>query len=165
MSIIFIADPGQHSSQIRAIFWEYLQWANGKIFETYQVDFDIEAIFEQNTLEISQFMPPKGRMLLCHPEERPAGMACLKELSGSIGEIKRMYVRPEYRRQGLGRALLDRLLAEADEIGYKHIRLDSARFMHEAHQLYQSRGFAEIQPYEGSEIPPEFQQNWVFMER
>jgi hypothetical protein len=37
--------------------------------------------------------------------------------------------------------------------------------MHEAHQLYRSRGFAEIQPYEGSEIPPEFQQNWVFMER
>ena len=50
------------------------------------------------------------------------------------------------------------------DIGYQLIRLDSARFMKEAHQLYRSTGFKEITAYEGSEIPKKFQEHWVFME-
>jgi len=88
-----------------------------------------------------------------------------KVLNPSTGEIKRMYMRPEYRRQGLYKALLERLLEEADRIGYEHLRLDSARFMVAAHQLYRSFGFVEIEPYEGSGIPPEYQKNWIFMQR
>ncbi len=96
---------------------------------------------------------------------RVAGIACLKKLRKDIGEIKRMYVRPGFRGKGLGRALLETLIAEAKEIGYPAVRLDSARFMKEAHALYQSAGFGEIEPYPESEIPPEFQKHWVFMER
>lgn len=76
-----------------------------------------------------------------------------------------MYVRPEARKRGPGRALLKQLLEEAHQIGYERIRLDSARFMKGAHQLYQSAGFYEIEAYEGSEIPKEFQDHWIFMER
>jgi GNAT superfamily N-acetyltransferase len=162
---IFSADPSRHAPQIREIFWEYLEWASDAIFMAYQVSFDIHAILKQNMQALSQFMPPKGRLLLCYPEERPAGIACLKPLTSTIGEIKRMYVRPEYRRQGLGRLLLEKLLEEAERLGYEHIRLDSARFMTEAHALYRSYGFIEIEPYDGSEIPPEYQKYWVFMER
>ena len=53
----------------------------------------------------------------------------------------------------------------AREIGYTHLRLDSARFMHAAHRLYCSAGFEEIDPYAESEIPEQFQSNWIFMER
>ena len=76
-----------------------------------------------------------------------------------------MYVRLEARRMGLGRVMLQMLLDEAAQLGYTTIRLDSACFMTEAHQLYRSMGFEEIEPYEGSEIPPDFQHNWVFMQK
>lgn len=76
-----------------------------------------------------------------------------------------MYVRKEYRGSGIGRTLLGKLIEKAKEIGYPRIRLDSARFMHAAHSLYRSSGFYEIDPYPESEIPGEFQSNWVFMEK
>ena len=89
----------------------------------------------------------------------------MKKLREDIGEIKRMYVRPQFRGKGLGRALLETLITEAKEVGYPVVRLDSARFMNEAHALYRSAGFSEIDPYPESEIPPEYQKHWVFMER
>ena len=57
-----------------------------------------------------------------------------------------------------------RLIEEARSMGYDRMRLDSARFMKAAHVLYHSLGFHDIEPYEGSEIPLEFQHYWVFME-
>ena len=89
----------------------------------------------------------------------------MKRLREDIGEIKRMYVRPQYRGRGLGRALLETIIEEAEEVGYPAVRLDSARFMKEAHALYRSAGFSEIDPYPESEMPSEFQKHWVFMER
>jgi GNAT superfamily N-acetyltransferase len=94
-----------------------------------------------------------------------AGIACIKQLSDEIGEVKRMYVRPAVRRRGVGRALLSALLDEARAIGYRRVRLDSTRFMVEAHALYRSCGFHETEPYEGSEIPVEYQAHWIFLER
>jgi len=64
-----------------------------------------------------------------------------------------MYVRPQHRRSGFGHTLLNRLLEEASQIGYKTVRLDSARFMSEAHRLYRTVGFREIEGYEDREIP------------
>jgi GNAT superfamily N-acetyltransferase len=76
---------------------------------------------------------------------------------------RRMYVRRGNRRQGVGRALLNRLLEEAGRIGYERICLDSAPFMTEAHNLYRTAGFAEIDAYDGSDVPREFQGHWIFM--
>jgi nucleoside-specific outer membrane channel protein Tsx len=49
-------------------------------------------------------------------------------------------------------------------MGYSSMRLDSARFMSNAHRIYRSYGFNDIPPYEGSEMPKEYWQYWVFME-
>ena len=165
MNHIIIADQDQHTQAIRELFWEYLQWANGKVEQNFGVSFDIAAMLEEDMNNLDKFMSPKGCLSLGYGEDRPIGIACLKTLSGTIGEVKRMYVRPEARNQGLGRALLYRLLEEARQIGYELIRLDSARFMTETHELYRTSGFREIEAYEGSEIPQEFQKNWLFMER
>jgi GNAT superfamily N-acetyltransferase len=162
---IVIANQDQHAQPIRELFWEYLQWANTKVEENFQVSFDIAAMLEDDMNTLGKFMPPMGRLLLGLVEDQPMGIACLKELSNSIGEIKRMYVRPQARKIGLGRALLRRILEESCQIGYERVRLDSARFMAEAHQLYRTSGFQEIEAYEGSEIPKEFQSHWIFMER
>jgi GNAT superfamily N-acetyltransferase len=162
---IIIANQDQHIQPIRELFWEYLQWANSKVEENFGVSFDIAAMLEEDMNTLDKFMPPKGRLLLGYVEGQPMGIACLRELSNSIGEIKRMYVRPQARKIGLGRALLRQVLEESRQIGYERVRLDSARFMTEAHQLYRTSGFREIEAYEGSEIPNEFQSHWIFMER
>ena len=164
MSQINIANENQHIQAIRELFWEYLQWANAKVEENFGVSFDIATMLEEDMNTLDKFMPPKGRLLLGYMEGQPMGIACLKSLTDRIGEVKRMYVRPEARNQGLGRALLNQLLEEARQIGYERICLDSARFMIEAHKLYRASGFQEIEAYEGSEIPKEFQKNWIFME-
>jgi GNAT superfamily N-acetyltransferase len=161
---VTIADREQHAPQIRELFWEYLQWANDRVNEEFKVTFDIATMLEGDMQDLGKFMPPNGRLLLGYIEKELAGIACLKPLTPRIGEIKRMYVRPGHRKAGLGRTLINRLLQEAQHIGYQLIRLDSAQFMREAHQLYRSTGFKEIAAYEGSEIPKEFQENWVFME-
>ncbi len=161
---VILADKDQYASQIRELFWEYLQWANARVNEEFNVSFDIAVMLEEDMHDLDKFMPPQGRLLLGYTGEDLAGIACLKALTPSIGEVKRMYVRPSHRKAGLGRTLLNRLLQEAQQIGYQLVRLDSARFMKEAHQLYRSIGFREIAAYEGSEIPKEFQENWVFME-
>jgi GNAT superfamily N-acetyltransferase len=163
--MIIIANPDAHSDEVRELFWEYLQWANARVEEEFGVRFDIAALLEGDMQHLDKFMPPGGRLLLAYDDERLAGIACLKPLAPGIGEIKRMYIRPASRRRGLGRALLQRLLEEAPQIGYERVRLDSAAFMHEAHQLYRAMGFREIDAYEGSEIPVEFQHHWYFMER
>jgi GNAT superfamily N-acetyltransferase len=162
---IIIANKEQPARPIRELFWEYLQWANAKVEENFGVSFDIATMLKEDMNTLDKFMPPKGRLLLGYVEDQPRGIACLKALTDSISEIKRMYVLPEARNNGLGRALLNQLLEKARQIGYERIRLDSARFMTEAHKLYRSAGFHEIEAYEGSEIPKEFQNHWIFMER
>jgi len=112
---------------------------------------------------LNRFMPHLGRLLLAYSENRLAGIACLKALAPHTGEIKRMYVRPGNRRQGIGRALLNRLLKEAGKIGYERICLDSAPFMTEAHNLYRTAGFVEIDAYDGTDVPRELQGHWIFM--
>ena len=162
---ILVANQDQHAQPVRDLFWEYLQWANAKVQENFGVNFDIAAMLEDDMNTLDKFMPPHGRLLLGYVEDQAMGIACLKALTDSIGEVKRMYVRPQARKRGLGRALLNQLLEEAQQIGYARVRLDSARFMAEAHQLYRSSGFREIEAYEGSEIPKVFQNHWLFMER
>lgn len=161
---VLIADR-KHILQIRELFLEHLQWANGKVKEEFGIDLDATAMLETDMNDLDKFMPPKGRMLLAYSDNTLAGIACLKSLVPGIGEIKRMYVRPQNRRQGVGSALVTRLLKEATKIGYQRIWLDSAPFMADAHALYRRAGFTEIDAYDGSEVPQQAQGRWVFMEK
>jgi GNAT superfamily N-acetyltransferase len=165
MTSIHQAETDEDRALIRELFWEYLEWGNARLNEEYGINFDIKSMLEQNMTKLEAFLPPYGRLLLAIEGARAAGIACMRRIRKDIGEIKRMYVRPEFRRRGIGRALLEALIAEAQEIGYTTVRLDSTRFMEAAHSLYRSVGFHKIEPYTESEIPPEFQQYWVFMEK
>ena len=103
---------------------------------------------------------------LCLPfmKEKFADLEVLKRINEEIGEIKRMYVDPTFRRIGAGRAILEGLLLEAKKAGYKKVRLDSPKFMTKAHSLYRSFGFRDIEPYPEMEIPEEFKEYLLFME-
>jgi GNAT superfamily N-acetyltransferase len=161
---IYQFQSGSDETSIRELFWEYLQWANTRINVEFGVDFDIKSMLERDMSELEKFCPPDGRLLLAKYVDDIAGLACMHKIQVLTCEIKRMYVRPKFRKKGVGRALVERLLVEARCIGYTRVRLDSARFMQAAHSLYRSMGFKEISPYPESEIPDAFKPNWIFME-
>lgn len=161
---IYQVETAEDKTHVRELWWEYLQWANSRVNEEFGVDFDIQSMLEQNMLELDKYSPPSGRLLLAEYDNQIAGIAHMRKIREDIGEIKRMYVRPAFRRRGIGRALAEALITEAREIGYPRVWLDSARFMKAAHTLYRSIGFREIEPYPESEIPAEYHSHWIFLE-
>ena len=162
---IYEAEADRQAADIRALFWEYLQWANAMVTREFGVTFEIEAMLEQDMRTLSKFTPPHGCLLLAEVDEQIAGIAGLRTIGAGTGEIKRMFVRPAFRGKEIGRAMLNELITQARAMGYRRICLDSARFMTAAHGLYRSAGFTEVSAYVGSEIPRAFQAHWIFMER
>jgi GNAT superfamily N-acetyltransferase len=154
----------EHESAVRDLFAEYLHWVCPRIFNEYQAVFDADSMIIRDMQQIDAYLPPKGLLLIAHEDGRLAGCACTRTIEEKTAEMKRMYVRPAFRRRGIGAALVRQTIETVRTQGYSVLRLDSARFMTDAHALYRSFGFKDIPPYEGSEIPRKYQAHWVFME-
>lgn len=161
---ILQAETDEHQSYIRDLFFENLSATNSLVNREFNIDYDVDAFLAQDLANIAQFSPPTGRLLLAEIEGKIVGCAGLRRINVNIGEVKRMYVRREFRCQGIGRALLDAIIKAAQQIGYTKLRLDSAPFAQAAQQLYTSAGFVNIVPYSESEIPEEYHHAWKFME-
>lgn len=97
-----------------------------------------------------KYAPPRGRMLLALRDGQPIGCAALRPLPNlgpSVCEMKRMWVRPAARGQGVGRMLANRLLSDAAAAGYTLMKLDTSAGFTEAIALYRSLGFVECPRY------------------
>lgn len=153
----------EHKTAVHDLFAEYLRWVCPKIYDEYKAVFDAESMIVRDMKKIDIFLPPEGILLLAFDDGALAGCACTRAIENGVAELKRMYVRPGFRKRGIGKALVR---ATIRSVQGKHslLRLDSARFMSDAHALYRSAGFKDIPPYEGSEIPEEYRRHWVFME-
>ena len=104
--------------------------------------------FEQEMVEFPlHYTRPDGRILVAVEGGEAVGVVGLRRFSGKICELKRMYVRPEFRGRGIGRLLAMRAIKEAREIGYSRMRLDTLSRLSEAVSLYESLGFKEIGAY------------------
>lgn len=91
---------------------------------------------------------PDGRLLLATYDDQLAGCVALHKLDSRICEMKRLYLRPQFRGKGIGRALADHIIAEARQIGYPRMRLDTVEpVMKDAVAMYRKLGFKEIAPY------------------
>ncbi len=101
----------------------------------------------------SKYGLPDGRLYLARVDGAAAGCAALRRLDDTRCELKRLYVRPQYRGQKIAAALLDRLLADAREVGYQTMLLDTLPFLTTAIALYRRRGFQDIPGYNDSPLP------------
>lgn len=136
---ISAAETREDIAAIRALFIEYQRFLS--------LDLDFQNFGAELAALPGKYAPPRGRLLLARIGGEVAGCAAFYPMSDKVCEFKRLYVRRAFAGKGVGRALLEAAIAEAREVGYSHMRLDSLRRMAEAGKLYTQYGFYEIAPY------------------
>lgn len=146
MLSILQAESAQQIATARELMMEY---AAALGFDLCFQNFDEE----MRTLP-GQYAPPAGRILLACWGNETAGVVAMRPM-GQIGvcEMKRLYARPAFRGKSVGRALVNRLIAEARTCGYKSMRLDTIQGkMDHAIALYRELGFKEVPAYYTSPV-------------
>ena len=129
--------------------------ATREIFREYASSLPIDLAFQNFDAELAalpgEYAAPGGHLLLAFVDGALAACGALRAVAdvdyANACEMKRLYVRPAFRRFGLGRALTQALLDEARRIGYSAMLLDTLDDMEAARELYASLGFEEIPPY------------------
>jgi ribosomal protein S18 acetylase RimI-like enzyme len=146
MLTIIQAQTDEHLATVREMMLEYAAWLE---FELCFQGFEDEL----RTLP-GKYALPQGRLLLALWNGEPAGTGALRPLAESgVCEMKRLYVRPEFRGHSIGLALAQRLIQDAAEIGYDRMRLDTVPGkMDSAIAMYRRLGFELIEPYYGTPI-------------
>ena len=144
--LLIHVESGRAVEQIRELFLEYAR------------SLDFSLCFQSFDRELRElpgpYAFPDGRLILSLLDGAPAGCIALKKLEPGICEMKRLYVRPEFRGHQLGLKLAARLIEEARRAGYAAMRLDTIpAAMEHAIKLYRSLGFREIPPYYDNPIP------------
>jgi GNAT superfamily N-acetyltransferase len=142
---IFQAESPAQIAQARELFVEYAESLGFSLcFQN----------FDKELAELpGEYAAPRGRLLLCEYEGQLAGCVGLRPLDSGVCEMKRLYLRPQFRGKGLGHGLAERIIAEARQIGYRHMRLDTVEpVMKDAVAMYRKLGFAEIAPYRANPI-------------
>jgi putative acetyltransferase len=145
VTIIAAASPAQ-VAHARELFLEY---AASLGFSLCFQNFDAELAGLPG-----DYAPPDGRLLLAEYDGQLAGCGALHRLEADICEMKRLYLRPQFRGKGIGRTMAERLMSEARAIGYKRMRLDTVGpVMKDAVAVYRKLGFKEIASYRENPMP------------
>ena len=107
--------------------------------------------FEEELAHLEhKYGPPSGRLYLARCNGEPAGCIALRQLDETSCEMKRLYVRPQFQGQHIGRKLTDKVIRDAKEIGYSQLLLDTFPFLDKAIGMYNRRGFQLIPRYNDS---------------
>ena len=146
-----------HKEEVRELFVEYTDMlvAGEPRFEEYLGIQNFE--HELKHLE-KKYGMPSGRLYLLYVDDKLAGSVGIRKLDREKCELKRLYVKPEFRGQQLGELLLERMINDARRIGYKYMYLDTLPFLKTALKMYRRFGFEEIERYNDSPID-----NTIFM--
>lgn len=137
---IIEAKSGNEISAVRDLFIEYAEWL------------DVSLCFQNFDEELAtlpgRYAPPEGRLYLVKSNGKYTGCAGLRKIDDGICEMKRLYLKPEMRGSGIGKKLVQLLIDEARDIGYKSMRLDTIKEkMPNAVDIYEKFGFKKIDKY------------------
>lgn len=142
------------------------EFEDGKIlFQQYAQSLHFDLGFQQFDKELdtiaTKYNTPEGALILAYDAEKPIACIAVRRLEEQVAELKRMFVNPAYRGRQLGQRLLAEALAEAKNLQYWSIRLDTVPDMQSAIKLYQAFGFVEIEPYRYNPMPGAIYMNKV----
>jgi ribosomal protein S18 acetylase RimI-like enzyme len=136
---IVVAPAVDEAKTLRELFREYQRWLN------------VDLCFQNFEAELAglpgAYTPPRGGAWIARVDGKVAGCIALRPLDEGQCEMKRLWVRPDYRGLGLGRRLAEVAIRAACEAHYQAMCLDTLGQMSEAHALYDSLGFVEIPAY------------------
>jgi GNAT superfamily N-acetyltransferase len=126
------------------------------LFVEYQQGLGVSLCFQGFDAELAAlpgaYARPRGRLLLARIVGEPAGCVAMRALSDSDAEMKRLFIRPQYRGMGLGRVLAECVIDEARGLGYRTLKLDTLPGMAEAQHLYRSLGFVDAPAYNDNPV-------------
>lgn len=142
---ITAVDSHQDLDEIRMLFTEYV--------DSLGCDLHFQEYEREYAQLPGEYAPPDGRLFVARYDGAIAGCIALRKIDVDTCEMKRLYVRPGYRGNKIGRMLSERLIHEALAMGYRSMRLDTIPQMTAAIALYRSLGFREIEPYRYNPIP------------
>lgn len=157
MEIIHVSLPS-HWKQVKQLIREYHAWVR----DEHGIDLGFQGIEAEFRSLPGVYVEPGGCVLLALVEGKPAGCVALRPLENKVCEMKRMFVRPQFRGMGLGKALAECIVQEARNRKYTSMRLDTADTMLAAQGLYHSLGFRQVKQY--YELPAGVRERAVFME-
>ena len=140
MTTIRLASTTEQIEITRSLFLEYQHWLNFSLcFQG----------FDQELASLpGKYAPPNGRIYLAEVDNVVAGCVALRPMADErVCEMKRLFVREEFRGQKIGRILTEKILTDAKKIGYHTMRLDTLQRMETARSLYKKLGFTVIPAY------------------
>lgn len=142
--------PGiDRPQQVRELFTEYTELIieGDSSFREYLAlqNYDEELLHLE-----AKYGPPAGQLYLAYCDQRLAGCIALRLLDDTRCEMKRLYVRPQFRKQHIGFTLVQKVISDAKNIGYTHLLLDTFPFLDVAIRMYEKLGFRFIPRYNDS---------------
>ena len=128
-----------HINQVKEMFIEYANNLN--------IDLEFQDFKQELNNLPGDYSPPTGRLLLAYYKNKLAGCIALRKFNENICEMKRLYIRKEFRSKGIEKALSNQVIKVAIKIKYNYMQLDTLPNMKQAISLYKSLGFKKILPY------------------
>ena len=146
-----IAHGYSHLDAVKELFAEYTSMLVS-IDPSFSVYLSIQHYDEEAEDLSVKYALPDGRLYLALSDGEAAGCIALRRLEAENCELKRLFVRPRYRGQGIASALLERIISDAGAAGYRSIYLDSVPELRSALALYRKYGFVDTAPYNDSPV-------------
>lgn len=137
--------------EVKELFAEYIDYLvkGNKEFKKY---LEIQKYDDEIENLEAKYGLPQGRLYVAYFENKVAGCIALRPLNDMQCEMKRLYVKPEFRGNGIAKILAERIISDAKSIGYSSMLLDTLPFLQTAISMYRKMGFYEIECYNDSPL-------------